>query len=140
MKLAKKNDKENKILLDVKKINDELDTAELVCTKTDGTKYDFNRFSSPLKFVEKIYNYEISLDKAIGDQKKLENLISKLKKCKAKNLKKLEEKNKLLESAVKLFLVREDIVGFFEKGTFLYKVNVFKTKKEESEQVRKNER
>ena len=53
MKLAKKNDKENKILLDVKKVNDELDTAELVCTKTDGTKYNFNTFALPLKFVEK---------------------------------------------------------------------------------------
>ena len=36
--------------------------------------------------------------------------------------------------------MREGIVGFFEKGAFLYKINVFKTKKEESEQVRKNER
>ena len=78
MKLAKKNDKENKILLDVKKINDELDTAELVCTKTDGTKYDFNRFSSPFKFVEKIYNYKITLDEAIDNQEKLEKLIIRL--------------------------------------------------------------
>ena len=31
-----------------------MDKAELVCTKTDGTKYDFNRFSLPLKFIEKI--------------------------------------------------------------------------------------
>ena len=30
--ISRKNDKANKILLDVKKINDELDTAELVCT------------------------------------------------------------------------------------------------------------
>ena len=34
----------NKILLDIKKIDETLDDAELVCTKTDGTKYDFNRF------------------------------------------------------------------------------------------------
>ena len=83
--ISRKNDEANKILLDVKKINDELDTAELVCTKTDGTKYDFNRLSSPFKFVEKVYNYEISLDEAIDDQKKLENLISERKKYKAKN-------------------------------------------------------
>ena len=67
MKLAKKNDKANKILLDAQKINDELDTVELVCTKTDGTKYDFNGFSSPLKFVEKIYNYESTLDEAMDN-------------------------------------------------------------------------
>ena len=79
MKLAtKKNDEANKILLGIKKINDELDTAGLVCTKTDGTKYDFNRFSSPFKFVEKIYNYKITLDEAIDNQEKLEKLIIRL--------------------------------------------------------------
>ena len=30
--------------------------------------------------------------------------------------------------------MRKDIIGFFEKGTFPYKSNVFKTKKEESEE------
>ena len=29
---------------------------------------------------------------------------------------------------------RKDIIGFFEKGTFPYKGNVFKTKEEESEE------
>ena len=61
-----------------KKINRTLDKAECVCTKTDGTKYDFNRFSLPLKFIEKIYNYEITLDEPIEDQTKLKILINKL--------------------------------------------------------------
>ena len=30
--------------------------------------------------------------------------------------------------------MREDIISFFEKGTFPYKGNVFKTKEEESEE------
>ena len=64
MKLAKKNAEANRILLDIKKIDETLDNAELVCTKTDGTKYDFNRFLFPLKFIEKIHNYEITLDEA----------------------------------------------------------------------------
>ena len=85
MRLEKKNDEANKILLDVKKINDELDTAELVCTKTDGTKFNFNTFALPLKFVEKIYNYEITLDEAKDDQDKLEKLINRLKNYKARN-------------------------------------------------------
>ena len=42
------------MISEFKKINDTLDNAELVCTKTDGTKYDFNRFSLPLKFIEKL--------------------------------------------------------------------------------------
>ena len=73
-----KNAEANKILLDIKKADEALDNVELVCTKTDGTKYDFNRFLFPLKFIEKIHNYEITLDEAIEDQTKLRILINKL--------------------------------------------------------------
>ena len=136
-KLAKKNEEANKLLSEFKKIDETLDNAELVCIKTDGTKYDFNRFSLPLKFIEKIHNYEITLDEAKNYQTELEILINKLnndykprisKKAKAK------EKNNVLESARKLLDARKDIIGFFEKGTFPYKGNVFKTKEEESEE------
>ena len=51
-----------------RRIDRTLDKVELVCTKTDGTKYDFNCFTVPLKFIEKIHNYEITLDEAIEDQ------------------------------------------------------------------------
>ena len=51
MKLAKKNAEANRILLDINKIDETLGNAELACRKTDGTKYDFNRFLSPLKFI-----------------------------------------------------------------------------------------
>ena len=79
MKLVKKKDDEaNKLLSEFDKIDKALDKAELVCTKTDGTKYDFNRFALPLKFIEKIHNYEITLDESIEDQKELKILINKL--------------------------------------------------------------
>ena len=55
-----------------------LDKAELVSTKTDGTKYDFNRFVLPLKFIEKIHDYEITLDEAIKEQEELREFINKL--------------------------------------------------------------
>ena len=129
-KIRRKNQEAGKILLDVKKIYTILYTAELVCTKTDGSKYDFNIFVLPLKFVEKTLNYEITLDEAIKDQNKLEKLIIRLENYNAKN-KKIEEKNKVLKSAVKLFCVREDIIGFYRKGVFPFKGNVFKTKEEE---------
>ena len=51
-----------------------------------------------------------------------------------RSLKKAKEKNNVLESARKLLDARKDIIGFFEKGTFPYKGNVFKTKEEESEE------
>ena len=76
--ISKKNDEANKLLFEFKKINDTLDNAELICTKTDGTKYGFNCFSLPLKFIEKIYKYEITLDEAIEKQVELKELINKL--------------------------------------------------------------
>ena len=75
----------NELLSKFRKIDETLDNAELVCTKTDGTKYDFNRFLFPLKFIEKIHNYKITLDEAIKDQEKLEKLISRLENYNAKN-------------------------------------------------------
>ena len=71
------------MLLDIEKIN-ELDDAELVFTKTDGTKYNFNIFVLPLKFVEKFYSYEITLNEAKDNQDKLEKLIFRLNNYTAK--------------------------------------------------------
>ena len=70
-KISKKNDEANKLLPEFRKIDKTLENAGLVCTKTDNkTKYDFNRFSLLLKFIEKIHNYEITLDEAIDNQTK----------------------------------------------------------------------
>ena len=50
--------------------------------------------------------------------------------------KKIEEKNRVLKPAKKLSDARDDIIDLFEKGTFPYKGNVFKTKEEESKKER----
>ena len=50
----------------------------LFVQKTDEAKYGFNRFVLPFKFIEKINNYETTLDEAIEDQVELEILINKL--------------------------------------------------------------
>ena len=104
----------------------------------DGTKYDFNRFLPPFKFVEKIYNYESTPDEAIDDQEKLGKSITRLKNYKVKYKKKnRREKNKVLESVVKLFRVREDIIVFFEKEIFHLKVTYLKQKKMNQEMNQK---
>ena len=91
-----------------------------------------------LKFIEKIYNYEITLDEAIEDQIKLEILINKLNNnYSPRSLKKIEQKNKVLEFAKKLFDAREDIIGLLKMGTLPYKGDVFKTKQEKSEEESK---
>ena len=118
-----------------RKIDRTLDKAELVCTKGDGTKYDFNHVALPLTFIEKIRNYEITLDEAIDDQTKLKTLINKLNNnCNPWISKNINEKNRVLESARKFSDARDDIIGLFEEGIFPYKDNAFKTKEEESEE------
>ena len=130
-KISKKNNEANKLLSEFKKINKTLDNADAVCTKTDNkTKYDFNRFSLPLKFIEKIHNYDITVGEAINDQKNLNILINKLNNdYEPRNTKKIEEKKRVLKSAKKLQNARKDIIDLFEKGVFPYRGNVFKTKK-----------
>ena len=141
LKLAKKNDEANKCLPEFRKIDETLDNAELVCTKTDGTKYDFNRFSLPSKFIEKIHNYEITLDEARNYWKELRILIKNLNNdYNPRIFKKVREKNRVLESARKLSDAKNDIIGFFDKETFPYKGNVFKIKKEELEKESKMKR
>ena len=105
----------------------------------------FNIFRLPLKFVEKIHNYEITLDEAIDDQVELERLIFRLNNYKPKSKKKKEQNNILLKSAEELFRARKDIIGFFEKRIFpslkvVYlkekKKNQKKKSKEKSEEAR----
>ena len=139
-KKKKKNAEANRILLDIKKIDETLDNSELVHTKTDGTKCNFNHFLFPLKFIEKIHNYEITLDEARNNQTELGLLINKLNNDYNPKLpKKVEEKNNVLKSARKLLDARKHI-DFFEKGIFPYKDNVFKTKEEKSEKESEEER
>ena len=117
------------------------DNAELVCTKTDGTKYNFNIFALPLKCIEKIHNYENTLDEAMGNQEKLEKLISRLENCNAKNKKKIDENNKVLKSAVELFHARENyLVYYFKKIIFPFKGDVFNTKEERSEEIKEEQK
>ena len=122
------------------KLDEALESVELVCTKTDGTKYDFNRFSLTLKFITKIHNYKITLDEAMKKQAELGILINKLNNdYKPISAKRVEEKKRVLESARKLSCARDEIINLFEKGIFAYKGNVFKTKeKEESEELDEN--
>ena len=61
----------------IKIIDEWLDTAQLICTKTDGkTKYDFNNFTFLLKFTSKIYRRDLTLQEAKDDQQELKIFIN----------------------------------------------------------------
>ena len=63
----------------IKVIDDWLENAQLICKKTDGKrKYDFSKFTFPLIFASKIYNYDLTLQKAQDNQQELKILINKL--------------------------------------------------------------
>ena len=93
--ISKKNDEANKLLHKFKTIDRILDKAELVSTKTDGTKHNFNRFALPLKFIEKIRNYEITLNEAIEEQIELRELMNKLNDYDPRISKKKKKKRKI---------------------------------------------
>ena len=61
----------------IKIIDEWLDTAQLICTKTDGkTKYDFNNFTFLLKFTSKIYRRDLTLQEPKDDQQELKIFIN----------------------------------------------------------------
>ena len=66
-------------MVNIKELDDWLDKAQLICTKTDGkTKYNFSNFTFPLKFASKIHNKDFALQEAEEDQRELKILINKL--------------------------------------------------------------
>ena len=141
--ISKKNAEANKLVPKFIELDGSLENVELVFTKTDGTKYEFNCFSLPVKFIAKIHNSEITLEEAMQDQTKTKILINKLSKgYNPINLKNIKEKKRVLESSKILSNARDEIINLFEKETFPYKGHVFKTKEkseEESEELDENE-
>ena len=76
---SKINEKAKKSMNEIKIMDDWLDTAQLICTNTDGkTKYDFNNFTFPPKFTLKIYHHDLTLQETEDDQQELQILINKL--------------------------------------------------------------
>ena len=126
----------NKLVPGFRKIDRILNKAELVCAKTDRSKYDFKRFAFSVEFIEKIYNHEITLNEAINDQTELKILINKLNNeyNKKKKTDKITEENKVLESARKLSNARDDIIDLFKEETFPFKDNASKIKEKELEE------
>ena len=105
----------------IKVIDDWLETdTQLICTRTDGkTKYDFSKLTFPLKFASKIYNYDLTLQKAQGNQQELKILINKLKNNYSPYKKeKIKEKDDTLYSSNKLYAIKNEISNAFKKYIF----------------------
>ena len=105
----------------IKVIDDWLETVQLICTKTDGkTKYDFDKFTFPLKYTSKIYRHDLMLQEAEDDQQKLKILINNLNKnYNPKNQTKIKEKDDTLKSAKKIFLLKKKLLMDLRKAFLL---------------------
>ena len=87
------SDGAKKLMTDIKLLDDWLNNAHFICTKTDGTtKYDFSNFTFPWKLASKSYNKNLMLLKAEDNQQELEILINKLNNdCNLRNQMKINE-------------------------------------------------
>ena len=66
-------------MVNIKQLDDWLDTAKRFCTKADGKiKYDFNKFTFSSKCTLKIYRHDFMLQEVENDQQELKILINKL--------------------------------------------------------------
>ena len=109
-----------KLIVDIKQIDDWLDTAQLLCTKTDRkTKYDFNNFTFPSKFTLKIYHHDLMLQEAEDDQVNLEILINKLNNnYNPKNIEKVKGKEDTFKSAKNCLLSGKTLLEHLKKVLF----------------------
>ena len=81
------------------------------------TKYDFSKFTFPLKFASKIYNYDLTLQKAQDNQQELKILMNKLNnKYNPHKKEKTKEKDDTLYSGKKLHAIKNEIINAFKKG------------------------
>ena len=112
------------LMEEIKVIDDWLDTAQLICTRTDGkAKYDFNKFMSPSNFALKIYRHDLTLQEAEDYQKELKILINRLNNdFNPKNQTKIKEQNGTLKSEKKIS----------QSGVFPY-IDGFQRKKDTDE-------
>ena len=77
---SKISEEAKKLMNNIKVMDDWRETAQPICTKTDGkTKYDFNKLTLPLKLATKFFRHDLTLQEARNDQQNLKILINKLK-------------------------------------------------------------
>ena len=118
----------------IKLTDDWLETAQLICTKTDGkTKYNFSKFAFPVKFASKIYRHDLTLQKARDNQQDLQILINNLNNnYNPTSQLKIKEKDDTLKSTKRLIVIREGVINTFKKGAFPY-IDGFQVEKETDE-------
>ena len=112
------HDKEKKQAVElVNKINRvirENKNKSLVCTHSNGTQYDFNKYRDVNQFGNDLYNGELLIDDARNEQYEMQILINKLKSYDTRNKRK-KIKDEVVANAKKLYNIRNDIINTFDQ-------------------------
>ena len=124
----------------LKKKKNDINPEKLVCVKTDGILFNFNKFKNSADLASDIYKDKGLLKNAENKQKEIKVLLSKLKNYNPKNLKKIKDKEETLSAAEKLLNNRQEVINAFKTGIFPY-IDGFQIKEEseeESEELKEN--
>ena len=124
----------------IKKEKNDINPEKLVCVKTDGIVFNFNKFKNSADLASDIYKDKGLLKNAENKQKEIKILLSKLKNYNPKNLKKIKDKEETLSAAEKLLNNRQEVINTFKTGIFPY-IDGFQIKdesEEESEELKEN--
>ena len=100
--------KTKKLLDELKKENNAIDSKKCTCAIFDGTVFDLSAFKKSLDFASNIYRKgKISLEDANKSQYKMFSLLNDLKMYDPKNLVKIRSKEELLINAKKIFIITQ---------------------------------
>ena len=86
----------------IKKGKKDIDPEKIVCVKSDGTIFNFNKFKVSLDLASNIYRDKSSLKDAKNEQNKIRILLNKLRKYNPTKPKKIKAKKETLSAAEKL--------------------------------------
>ena len=86
----------------IKKGKKDIDPEQIVCVKSDGTIFNFNKFKVSLDLASNIYRDKSSLKDAKNEQNEIRILLNKLRKYNPTKPKKIKAKKETLSAAEKL--------------------------------------
>ena len=108
------------LMIGLEDAEDDLDKEKLIFVGSNGEKFNFNTFKTPLYFLLNIYHGKIILKEAQFLQKSLNKEIKRLKfDYKPNNVEGKEEINSVLTEANELLNYMDIIINAFKHGTFL---------------------
>ena len=133
------NQKRNKLSSRLNQIKKEINKVKLLCVLTNGTQYNFNKFTSLEQFCYEISSGFITIKHAKYEQNHENKLILSLEKYNPTNNDQTKSRSDVLDNARKFYNGRNLIIESFEDDTFLLPKEVLH-KNQAKEEIEKKRR